>query len=204
MPNIDISRSLFQPAKHYSGSRIQQGRPILDSDFNEGAKVYDHHLREALLDIVGPSGSTDFGFLPNLKVGDTVSAKLVRFGAFTQAFVLDYTLRAGTLWAGGERWEQPQAESVLFQREFLQMGAATAPRAAIGQQRQHSYLRGWRQPVTAIEDGELLDPAMGGADAGARVRRIRHVEVRNVQATDCAGAFEEILEELGNGETATR
>jgi hypothetical protein len=203
MPNLDISRHLNQPAKHYSGSRLQQGRPILDSDFNERAEAYDHQLREALLDVVGPTGSPDFGFLPNLKVGDIVNAKLVQFGAFTQAMVLDYTLRSGVLWAGGERWEQPTAESVLFQREFLQMGAATAPRAAIGEQRHLSYLRGWRQPVTAIEDGELLEPSLGGADTACRVRRIRHVEVRKVQAVDCHDGFEEVLEELGNGDTAT-
>ncbi len=203
MPNADITRSLDQPKKHYSGARIQQGRPILDSDFNEGAAARGGDRRDLLLDVIGPSGSTDDGFLPALKVGDIVQAKLVRFGAFTQAFVLDYPLKPGSMYAGGALWEQNDPEPVIFQREFLQMGVATAPRAALGEQRQLSYLRGWEQPVTAIEDGEIQEPALGGADAATRVRRHRRVEIRNVQAGDCEAAFTEVLEDLGHGDTAT-
>jgi hypothetical protein len=200
MPNADISRHLNQPRKHYSGARLQQGRPLLDSDFNEGAEARAGLWRTALVDIVGAAGSQDDGFMPALKAGDTVASKLVRFGAATQAFVLDYPLKAGSMYVGGSRWEQAAAEPVIFQRGFLQMGAATAPRAGLGEQRQLSYLRGWEQPVTAVEDGEMLEPSLGGADSAARVRR---VEVRNVQPTDCAAAFAEVLEDLGHGDTAT-
>jgi hypothetical protein len=203
MPNADISRHLNQPRKHYSGARLQQGRPLLDSDFNEGAEARAGLWRTALVDIVGAAGSQDDGFMPALKAGDTVASKLVRFGAATQAFVLDYPLKAGSMYVGGSRWEQAAAEPVIFQRGFLQMGAATAPRAGLGEQRQLSYLRGWEQPVTAVEDGEMLEPSLGGADSAARVRRVRRVEVRNVQPTDCAAAFAEVLEDLGHGDTAT-
>jgi hypothetical protein len=203
MPNADISRHLNQPRKHYSGARLQQGRPLLDSDFNEGAEARAGLWRTALVDIVGAAGSQDDGFMPALKARDTVASKLVRFGAATQAFVLDYPLKAGSMYVGGSRWEQAAAEPVIFQRGFLQMGAATAPRAGLGEQRQLSYLRGWEQPVTAVEDGEMLEPSLGGADSAARVRRVRRVEVRNVQPTDCAAAFAEVLEDLGHGDTAT-
>jgi Family of unknown function (DUF6519) len=203
MPNADISRHLQQPRKHYSGARLQQGRPLLDSDFNEGAEARADLWRTALVDIVGAAGSQDDGFMPALKAGDTVTSKLVRFGASTQAFVLDYPLKAGSMYVGGSLWEQAAAEPVIFQRGFLQMGAATAPRAGLGEHRQLSYLRGWEQPVTAVEDGELLEPSLSGADSAARVRRVRRVEVRNVQATDCAAAFAEVLEDLGHGDTAT-
>lgn len=203
MPNVDISRYLNQPGKHYSSALFQHKRPLLDSDFYEGAMVRSNDSREALIDVVGPAGSPDNGFLPALQVGNVVNSKLVRFGAFTQAFVLDYTLRSGSMYVGGALWEQNESESVIFQREFLQMGVATAPRAAIGEQRQLSYLRGWEQPVTTIEDGEILEPALGGADAAARVRRIRRVEARNVQSTNCAAAFAEVLDDLGNGDTVS-
>ena len=203
MPNADISRHLNQPRKHYSGARLQQGRPLLDSDFNEGAEARADLWRTAVVDIVGAAGSQNDGFMPALKAGDMVASKLVRFGASTQAFVLDYPLKAGTMYVGGSLWEQAAAEPVIFQRGFLQMGAATAPRAGLGEQRQLSYLRGWEQPVSAVEDGEMLEPSLGGADSAARVRRVRRVEVRNVQATNCAVAFAEVLEDLGHGDTAT-
>jgi hypothetical protein len=203
MPNADISRYLNQPRKHYTGARFQQGRPFVDSDFNDGAEASSHDFRETLLDVIGAAGAADDGFMPVLKIGDVIDAKLVRFGVFTQAFVLDYALKAGSMYAGGELWVQNESEPIVFQREFLQMGAATAPRAAVGEQRQLSYLRGWEQPVTAVEDGELLEPSLAGADGAARVRRVRRIETRNVQATDCAAAFAEVLEDLGNGDTAT-
>ncbi|MDT5156605.1 MAG: hypothetical protein QOH51_962 [Acidobacteriota bacterium] len=203
MPNADISRYLNQPRKHYRGARLQQGRPLLDSDFNEGVEAGDDGWRTAMLDIIGAKASRDEGFMPALRVGDRVTSKLVRFGASTQAFVLDYPLKSGSMYVGGALWEQDEPEPVIFQREFLQMGAATAPRPALGEQRQLSYLRGWEQPVTAIEDGEILEPSLGGADAATRVRRVRRVEVRNVKATDCAAAFAEVLEDLGAGDTAT-
>ena len=203
MPHADISRYLSQPGKHYRSARLQQGRPILDSDFNEGADASRDDLRSALIDIVGAAGSPDRGFLPDVQLGDAVSARLVRFGTVGQAFVLDYPLRAGVMYAGGARWEQPEPEPAIFQREFLQMSAATAPRAAAGEQRQLSYLRGWEQPVTAVEDAEVLEPSLGGADAATRIRRMRRVEVRTVQARDCAAAFAEVLEDLGDGDTAT-
>ena len=41
MSTKDISRFLFQPEKHYSSVRMQQGRVILDSDWNESERIDD-------------------------------------------------------------------------------------------------------------------------------------------------------------------
>src|SRR5687767_12837601 len=62
MSTIDISRFLHQPRKHYSGGRMQQGRVILDSDFNEEAQLDDEDQRHALKDLIGCQGSPDRGF----------------------------------------------------------------------------------------------------------------------------------------------
>ena len=37
----DISRFIFQPTKRYSSVRMQQGRVILDSDWNESERIDD-------------------------------------------------------------------------------------------------------------------------------------------------------------------
>ena len=199
----DITRLLDPARNHYAGSRAQQGRPVVDSDFNEGRRAVDQDSRVAARDIIGRKASADDGFLPDLDVGDVVNSQLIGFGAFVQAFVLNYNLRPGTMHVGGWRFEQEEAEPVIFQREYLQMGPATAPIAALGTQRHLSYLRGWEHPVTAIEDSELVEPALHGADTATRVRRMRRVEVRSVESGDCAAAFDEVLEELGDGTTAT-
>ena len=52
----DFTRRTFDPAKRYSGVRLQQGRVGLDADFNEQADL-EAFLREtALADVVGPCG----------------------------------------------------------------------------------------------------------------------------------------------------
>src|SRR6185436_7311028 len=59
---IDLSRFLVQRTKHYFGGRLQQGRVLLDSDFNEQGERADEDRRRALADILGLHGSPDLGF----------------------------------------------------------------------------------------------------------------------------------------------
>ena len=61
MSSSDISRFLRQPAKHYAGARLQQGRILTDADFNEGSWLGEEDRRKALADF-GPRGSPDQGF----------------------------------------------------------------------------------------------------------------------------------------------
>ncbi|MBI1356590.1 MAG: hypothetical protein GC160_19795 [Acidobacteria bacterium] len=203
MPAEDITRLLDPAPKRYVGARLQQGRALVDSDYNEGRRADAQELQTVVREIVGAKATPDDGFLPDLKAGMLVKSQLVRFGSYVQAFVLPYKIRPGVLYVGGWRFEQEEAEPVVFQREYLQIGPATAPRAAVGVQRQLTYLRGWEQPVSAVEDSEVLEAAMQGADGGVRIRRMRQVETRHVDAADCSAAFDQVLEELGDGSTAT-
>jgi hypothetical protein len=52
----DFSRSTFDPRKHYSGVRMQQGRVQLDADWNEQVDIATDALRTRTRDLVGPSG----------------------------------------------------------------------------------------------------------------------------------------------------
>ncbi len=49
----DITRLLDPGPNHYIGSRLQQGRALLDSDFNEGRLADDQELQLAVRQIVG-------------------------------------------------------------------------------------------------------------------------------------------------------
>ena len=59
----DISRSSFNPLKHFSGVRMQQGRVQLDADWNEQVDIATYFTRAATADLIGPSGAPAAGDL---------------------------------------------------------------------------------------------------------------------------------------------
>lgn len=204
MANGDITRLLIQPRKHYVGARMQQGRTVLDSDFNEEAALVDEERRRALLDIVGPTGSPDDGFAADLEIGDQVTIHPVSFNGGAPVNTLNYRIRPGTMYVAGMRFEHEErtiggkagGDPVVFQRDFLQMGDADAPQTG-GTHSQLTYLHAWEQSVSAAEDEEIRERALGGIDTSTRVRRMARVEVREVaNAVDCEGAWQEARQQI--------
>jgi hypothetical protein len=53
----DISRSTFDPGKHYSGVRQQQGRVSVDADWNEQVDIVSHRVATETADVIGQSGA---------------------------------------------------------------------------------------------------------------------------------------------------
>ncbi len=195
MATGDITRVLLPPKRQYSATRLQQGRALVDSDFNEDAALDDQSQRQALANIVGTSGSPDDGFKVALKPGDARPHLALTVPA-GQANVVDYQVLPGSFYLGGMRFELEQPESVLFQRDFLQARPDQLPAAVVSFGTQLTYLRAWEQTVTAVEDRELLERGMGGADSSVRLRRMRRVEVATVQAASCDAAFAEVVTRL--------
>ena len=177
MPNIDISRDATDLRKHYDRVQMQQGRVLTDDDFNEAERLDAEDARRVRVDVIGPAGSPDDGF--RLK---TVGGQLV--------------LSAGTYYVGGVRLEMEADEEFNLQKDWLQQGSSpgetlTPPANA---QLDFVYLDVWQQPVSAVEDKELLEAALGGADTSARVRTMRRARVfRNVGDVDCAAAWTQLL-----------
>ncbi|HXZ39756.1 MAG TPA: DUF6519 domain-containing protein, partial [Terriglobales bacterium] len=53
----DISRSTFDPGKHYSGVRQQQGRVSVDADWNEQVDIASYRVSTEAVDVIGCSGA---------------------------------------------------------------------------------------------------------------------------------------------------
>lgn len=137
----DITRFLHQPAKQYAGVRLQQGRPLLDSDFNEGARLREDNRREVILDIFGPHAAADAGFTfgrpfelcsavpadtEPLVAGETVPVHSIQLNG-EQVFVHAFTLRPGSAYVGGLRFDLGEPEHIAFQRDYLQMKPGDVP-----------------------------------------------------------------------------
>ena len=183
MPNIDISRDATDLRKHYDRVQMQQGRVLTDDDFNEAERLDAEDSRRVRADVIGPAGSPDDGF--KLKVAGG-----------------QLSLTAGTYYTGGLRLELEADERFNLQKDWLQQGSRpgetlTAP---AGAQFDFVWLDVWQQAVSAVEDKELFEAALGGADTSARIRTMRRARVlSNVGDVDCADAWTQLLTSL-NGD----
>lgn len=52
----DFSRVTFDPRRHFSAVLFQQGRVLLDANFNEQTGILLHYLRTLATDLIGPAG----------------------------------------------------------------------------------------------------------------------------------------------------
>jgi hypothetical protein len=55
----DLSRTTFNPLKHFTRVLMQQGRVQLDADWNEQAAILLHYLQTLAADLVGPHGGPE-------------------------------------------------------------------------------------------------------------------------------------------------
>src|SRR3954452_18724130 len=87
----DISRNTFDPARHYSSVRLQQGRVQLDGDWNEQVDLTRHRDTTTTADVVGrcggPLGAAAFGVV--LDMADLPADEAARLEE------AGYTLEAG-------------------------------------------------------------------------------------------------------------
>jgi Family of unknown function (DUF6519)/Right handed beta helix region len=176
MPSIDLSRFATDFRKHYNSVRMQQGRVLSEDDFNEGARLDQEDERRTRIHVIGPSGSPDGGFL----IGNPTAA----------GGVADFTIGAGTMYVGGLRLELQSPESYRSQQDWLRPDPIPLPGAS---RFDLVYLEAWQQPVTAVEDSELFEVALG-VDSSTRIRTMRRIHViANMGSADCGHAWTTFL-----------
>ena len=207
MATEDISRFLFQPNKRYSSVRMQQGRVLLDSDWNEYEQLENETNRQTLIDIVCAKGTSNNGF----RVGQPIDTEVTLPQTTddddappTPIQTYDFEIASGSFYLGGLRFQaEDPPQTFLSQSDWLQIDATAEslperPTDLEGDEVRYDlvYLRGWEQCVTAVEDSELREQALGGPDSSVRVRRMRRVEVLPDVPDTCAAAFAQLQEQL--------
>jgi len=194
MATPDISRSAFDARKHYAGVIMQQGRITLDDDWNEGDRIARDEQRRTRVDVIGAHGSPDEGF------------RIANVQIIEEDDLIDFEISAGRFYLGGLALALETAQTYRLQTDFLQLpsAATTAPTA---DRVDLVYLEAFQQPVSAVEDGELIEVALGGPDTAQRLRTMQRVRVRTgIGADDCAEAWQALLEvaaDQGYGTLAT-
>jgi hypothetical protein len=174
MGNEEKSRDAFEPKKRYAGVGMQQGRVLLDDDWNDAERIRLEEERRVNLDVIGWSGTPDAGF--------SLSNGTITDGG------CDFDIAAGTMYVGGLRLWNPATLKLSLQDDWLQQTAADRPTPQDGVLGL-VYLEAWQQPVTAIEDTELVEVALGGPDSSTRLRTMWRVKVADASDPSCPDAW---------------
>ncbi|MEN0068203.1 MAG: DUF6519 domain-containing protein [Myxococcota bacterium] len=172
----DLSRVLFDPTRSWTSVRLQQGRVLLDADFNEATDLVHHDVRTARIYTIGPSGTPDDE--PGFGITNTLQ------------------IEPGRYWVGGIRVEN--AELVAFADQPDAPGVV--PDLTVGA---HAvWLEVWEAATTALEAPHLREVALGGPDATLRHRAawaVRHARVDDTATLADARQFVAQLDQARSG-----
>jgi len=182
MSTIDLSREATDFRKHYNSVRMQQGRVLDDQTVNEQARIIEEDMRRTRINTIGVYGSPDEGFL--------VKDFTLHDGHPT------FTLSAGELYLGGLYLTLEQDQAFHLQKDWLNLDLDSDMPSVPpeGSSRiDMVYMDAWQQPVSAVEDSELFEVALGGPDTSQRMKTMQRAMIReNVSFEDCYDAWQEI------------
>jgi Family of unknown function (DUF6519) len=170
----DRARISYDERQQYRSVVMQQGRVTLEADWNESQVISGEETRNEALDFVGPSGTPDDGYAITFPNAD-----------------FDFQVGAGTMYVGGVR--ASLAESVQYgqQSDWLDNAIdpdwVPVPQETPGNEYVTLLLR--EQEISAVEDSDLKDAALGGPDTAQRTRLIQHIERLSTTGTDCPSAL---------------
>jgi hypothetical protein len=178
----DFSRRTFDEKKHYCRVLMQQGRVQLDSDWNEQIDVNLYYFRRLAQDLIGQHGapSNNDGFNIITKQGD-------------------YVIGAGHYYVDGILCENEKDVKASSQ-PFLPLDKNGLNPARPSESGTYLvYLDVWERHITGLDDPEILEPALEGADTTTRTQLVWQVKVKKVRpkavqrAEDCIEIFEDPL-----------
>ncbi|MER8400443.1 DUF6519 domain-containing protein [Mesorhizobium sp. M1348] len=153
---IDVSADSFDILQGYSRVLLQQGRPILDRDWNEQTSIVLHQLRALTRAIYGRHGGPaggECGFVP------IIDGK-------------GFRLRKGWYSVDGLLLSC-EGETGYWEQRYFKPAKMESQKAYL------VYLEATEREVTAAEQGNLLDSALPGVDVAARgqmVWRVNHTD----------------------------
>jgi hypothetical protein len=197
----DRSRLSDRPRHLYTGIVAQQGRVLLDRDVNDLQDIVLSRLATDVRDIVGPSGTPDDGF----RIGPPDTAPTPGFWSPPEPATAsppaapgsgdDFLIGAGSMYLGGHRIVFPprQGGQAVTYSYLDQPDWPTPDPIAADLTQELVYLDAVLREVSAVEDPDLLEVALGGPDTSQRLRFLRRVRRQTVDASDCATAWQQAI-----------
>ncbi|MEX0365264.1 MAG: DUF6519 domain-containing protein [Ruegeria sp.] len=191
----DYSRDSFDALRSFAGVFLQQGRAVLDSDWNELVELFDRRIRAGTVDTIGRAvvpreaelafevqlTPTGFEFGRGRLYLDGMNCESFGFADFdgtdpTRPAPVFDRARPGADGPEGVLDEMISPPAGDFTDYFSQpYWPVSDPLPADG--RYLVYLVAWQREVTPTEIPGLLDPALGGLDTTTRWQTVWQVRV---------------------------
>jgi hypothetical protein len=196
----DRSRAPDRIRFGYTGVAAQQGRVILDRDFNAQQSLTADRIAVDALDFVGPCGTPDDGLRISLpdSPGSPPSfwsppLAVPTSPPETPGGAGDFLVAPGTMYVGGQRVFFPPEQNgnpVTYSYFDQPDWPAPIPPASPPPGIELVYLSLEEQEVSAVEDPDLLEVALGGPDTTQRLKLLRRIHRLPVSSADCAAAWQ--------------
>ena len=172
--DADISRSFADPDKLFHTVVRQQGRLPTDAEENHAAELGDWAHDAEFVETITPLGTPNDGFKVVVPAG----------------LHAGFDILAGSYYLGGARVENAErlwyADQVVG--NWLTQDEPVDPNSRI-----LVWLEVEERVVTGVQDAELLEPALRGADGSGRTRLCWRVRQAPTTADGCAEALAEVL-----------
>ncbi|MBN1323485.1 MAG: hypothetical protein JW986_05725 [Methanotrichaceae archaeon] len=164
----DFSRCRDGAGRRYSDVRLQQGRVLLDSDWNEQMEIASHLRETEAIDGFGVSAGPmyDAGFGIIIDPGGLSAEERELYG---EALSMgDFLISPGRYYVDGILCENPSL-LLYSDQEYLK------PRPGEGIARllpgiYQVYLDVWKRHISYIEDPDIREVALGGPDSTTRTK----------------------------------
>jgi Family of unknown function (DUF6519) len=156
----DVTRDTFDKRKRFARVLMQQGRVLVDADWNEQTSIVLDYLRSLTADLMGHSAGDDVN---SFAIGNTTTG-------------WDFEIDAGTYYVDGLRCHLDAKTSYLKQADF----PTAAANKAVGDLTAGDYLvylDVWERHVTSADDGGIREVALGGPDTATRAQVVTQIKV---------------------------
>jgi len=183
----DLSRIRSNPLRDYAAVQLQQGRVLLDADFNEAVDVIDRRLRALASDVLGRS--TVSQTTPDaFKVTAIAGGLSIGPGRLYVDGLLAENHGAASTAAAERRFDGLLAEPA-FTNGIAYTGQPylPVPPALPTAGRHLVYLDVWMREVTALEQPDLVETALG-VDTTVRQQTVWQVRVLEPDAANASCA----------------